>query len=192
MHEKSFSVGIVGAGITGLTLTLGLLSRNVKVRVFERSQDFKEIGAGIGFTPNAEWAMKIVDPRIHAAFKRVATPNAADWFQWVDGYHEQGSDPLLTKEDLLFKIYLGERGFEGCHRADFLSELAQLLPQDTVVFNKHLDTIEESEHEQGLLLRFRDGTTAEVDAGKKEGNVLSSWKGLDSRAAFSLNVHPEQ
>lgn len=68
------------------------------VRVYERARDFHEIGAGIGFTPNAEWAMKVVDPRIHAAFKRVATPNASDWFQWVDAFNETGTDPRETEE----------------------------------------------------------------------------------------------
>ncbi|GLA89626.1 hypothetical protein AtubIFM56815_004113 [Aspergillus tubingensis] len=98
MDTDKFEVAIIGAGITGITLALGLLSRGIPVRVYERARDFHEIGAGIGFTPNAEWAMKVVDPRIHAAFKRVATPNASDWFQWVDAFNETGTDPRETEE----------------------------------------------------------------------------------------------
>ncbi|CAK40122.1 hypothetical protein CBS115989_6865 [Aspergillus niger] len=165
MSTDSIEVAIIGAGITGITLALGLLSRGIPVRVYERARDFHEIGAGIGFTPNAEWAMKVVDPRIQAAFKRVATPNASDWFQWVDGFNESGTDPRETEEQLLFKIYLGERGFEGCHRADFLGELARLLPEGVVTFQKALDTVEPAaDNSLGQLLRFQDGTTATAHA----------------------------
>ncbi|PYH98413.1 FAD/NAD(P)-binding domain-containing protein [Aspergillus ellipticus CBS 707.79] len=163
MATDPIEVAIVGAGITGITLALGLRARNIRVRIFERARDLHEIGAGIGFTPNAEWAMRVVDPRIHAAFKRVATPNASDWFQWVDGFHEAGTDPRETEEPLLFKIYLGERGFEGCHRAEFLGELARLLPEGTVVFQKSLETVETLE-DGAQVLRFQDGSTARAHA----------------------------
>lgn len=165
MDTDKFEIAIIGAGITGITLALGLLSRGIPVRVYERARDFHEIGAGIGFTPNAEWAMKVVDPRIHAAFKRVATPNASDWFQWVDGFNETGTDPRETEEQLLFKIYLGQRGFEGCHRAQLLGELARLLPEGIVTFHKALDTIEPAaDNRLGQLLRFQDGTTVTAHA----------------------------
>ncbi|RAH54465.1 FAD/NAD(P)-binding domain-containing protein [Aspergillus piperis CBS 112811] len=140
MSTDTIGAAIVGAGIKGITLALGLMSRGIPVRVYERARDFHEIGAGIGFTLNAEWAMKVVGPHIHAAFKRVAMPNASDWFQWVDGFNESGTDPRETEEQLLFKIYLGERGFEGCHRAQFLGEPARLLPEDVVTSHKALDT----------------------------------------------------
>ncbi|BCR98472.1 FAD-dependent oxidoreductase [Aspergillus luchuensis] len=161
MSTDTIGVAIIGTGIKGITLALGLMSRGIPVRVYERARDFHEIGAGIGFTLNAEWAMKVVDPRIHAAFKRVAMPNASDWFQWVDGFNEPGTDPRETEEQLLFKIYLGERGFEDCHRAQFLGELARLLPENVVTSHKALDTVEPAADKSlGQLLRFQDGTTA--------------------------------
>ncbi|GAQ45880.1 unnamed protein product [Aspergillus niger] len=79
MDTDKFEVAIIGAGITGITLALGLLSRGIPVRVYERARDFHEIGAGIGFTPNAEWAMK--------------------WStRWVDAFNETGTDPRETEE----------------------------------------------------------------------------------------------
>ncbi|OJZ83170.1 hypothetical protein ASPFODRAFT_35725 [Aspergillus luchuensis CBS 106.47] len=126
MSTDTIGVAIIGAGFKGVTLALGLMSRGIPVRVYERARASHEIGAGIGFNLNAEWAMKVVDPRIHAAFKRVAMPNASDWFQWVDRFNEPGTDPRETEEQLLFKIYLGERGFEGCHRAQFLGNKADV------------------------------------------------------------------
>ncbi|KAL9639041.1 MAG: hypothetical protein Q9164_001176 [Protoblastenia rupestris] len=164
MDENSVEIAIIGGGIAGVTLALGLLSRNIKVRIFERGHSFREIGAGIGFTPNAEWAMKILDPRIHAAFKRVAAQNATDWFQWVDGYHHNSADPNDVDEEVIHKMYLGERGFEGCHRADFLDELVKMMPEGKVEFNKNLDSVVDRGDGEKLLLKFRDGSSEVADA----------------------------
>lgn len=165
MQDEDLEIAIIGGGIGGLTLARGLLARNVPVRVYERAHSLHEIGAGIGFTPNAERAMKIVDPSIHAAFKKVATQNASDWFQWVDGYHETGDDSRLTEEKSLFKLYLGERGFEGCARADFLEELMKSVPAETIEYQRHLDKVVDRGDGEKLLLAFHDGTTAQADAG---------------------------
>lgn len=163
-EEKALEIAIVGGGITGMTLALGLLSRNINVQVYERGSSFREIGAGIGFTPNSEWAMRVLDPRIHAAFKRVAVQNATDWFQWVNGYGPDSAD-RNDHEELVYKMYLGERGFEGCHRADFLDELVQMMPEGKVEFNKNLDSIVDRGDYKKLLLTFRDGSSEEADAG---------------------------
>ncbi|KAA6409141.1 MAG: salicylate 1-monooxygenase [Lasallia pustulata] len=162
-EEKALEIAIVGGGITGMTLALGLLSRNINVQVYERGSSFREIGAGIGFTPNSEWAMRVLDPRIHAAFKRVAVQNATDWFQWVNGYGPDSAD-RNDHEELVYKMYLGERGFEGCHRADFLDELVQMMPEGKVEFNKNLDSIVDRGDYKKLLLTFRDGSSEEADA----------------------------
>jgi len=162
--KDDVEVAVIGGGIAGVTLALGLLSRNINVRIYERGHSFREIGAGIGFTPNAEWAMKVLDPRIHGAFKRVASRNATDWFQWVDGYNHNTSDPNDVDEALIHKMYLGERGFEGCHRADFLEELVKMMPEAKVEFNKYLHSITDRDDGQKLVLNFRDGSTETTDA----------------------------
>ena len=165
-HEESpVEVAIIGGGIAGVTLALGLISRSINVRIYERGRSFREIGAGIGFTSNAEWAMKVCDPRIHAAFKHVAVQNASDWFTWVDGGYINDSDPTDVAEPLVHKMYLGERGFEGCHRAMFLDELVKLMPDGMVEFEKNLDIIEEKDDDGKLRIKFLDGTIAEADVG---------------------------
>ncbi|KAK4697080.1 salicylate hydroxylase, partial [Lecanoromycetidae sp. Uapishka_2] len=163
-EEKSIEVAIIGGGIAGVTLALGLRSRNIKVCIYERGRSFREIGAGIGFTPNAEWAMRVLDPRIHAAFKRVAAQNATDWFHWVDGCSGGGMDGDDVHEELIHKMYLGERGFEGCHRADFLDELVKMMPEGMVGFSKNLDSVVDRGDGEKLLLKFRDGSSEEADA----------------------------
>ncbi|KAE8372513.1 FAD/NAD(P)-binding domain-containing protein [Aspergillus bertholletiae] len=174
MREGSINVAIVGGGITGLALAVGLVARNISVRVYERARNFHEIGAGIGFTSNAEKAMMVVDPSVQAAFKRVATRNTSDWFQWVDGYNEDGEDARHTKETLLFEMYLGERGFEGCRRSEFLAELIKTIPPGVVAFQKGLHRIVDRGEGETLLLAFCDGTTAEAD-------VVIGCDGIHSR-----------
>lgn len=172
-EDLDINVAVVGGGIAGLTLALGLLKRGIAVKVYERASCFREIGAGIGMSPNAERAMLRLDPEIHAAFKRLATPNTEDWFQYVDGYNQSETG---DGEGLLFKVYLGERGFEGCRRTDFLQELAKLLPESCVEFNKNLSTIEEAAKgsDGKIKLIFSDGHCATAD-------VVFGCDGLRSR-----------
>jgi salicylate hydroxylase len=154
-------VAIVGAGIAGITLALGLLARNISVTVYERGSSFNEIGAGIGFTANAERAMKVLDPEIHAAFKRVTVQNGTDWFMWMDGMTEG------EEVGLIHKMYLGERGFEGCHRAQFLDELVKRIPEGVVKFKKNLESLEERSEHGDVVLKFADGSVERADAGER-------------------------
>jgi salicylate hydroxylase len=164
-RDNDIHVAIIGGGIAGVTLALGLLSRGVSTTVYEQGNSFREIGAGIGFTPNAERAMLALDPRIHAAFKRVTVQNGTDWFMWMDG----GSEPRAGNVDgdvgLIHKMYLGERGFEGCARADFLDELVKLIPAETIRFKKRLAEIVDVEGSERVQLKFSDGSNVDTDVG---------------------------
>ena len=168
--DNCVEVGIIGGGIAGVTAALGLLSKGIRVKLYERANCFREIGAGIGLSPNAERAMLLLDPRIHAVFRKLATPNTENWFQYVDGF----SKSRQGDEELLFKVYLGERGFEGCRRTDFLNELVKLLPDDCVEFNKNLVNITEDAENRTVVLRFADGSTSNAD-------VVLGCDGLRSR-----------
>lgn len=170
--DAPFEVAIVGAGIAGLATALGLLARGIPVKIYERAECFHEIGAGIGMSPNSERAMLALDPQIHTAFRNIATPNTEDWFQYVNGFDHS---PHGDGEELLFKVYLGNRGFEGCRRADFLNGMAELVPADCIEFNKDLKAVNEPTSGDGkAVLHFGDGTTAEAD-------VLLGCDGLRSR-----------
>lgn len=161
-QDSRIEIAIIGGGIAGVTTALGLIAKGISVKIYERTKGFREIGAGIGLSPNAERAMILMDPRIHAAFKKLATPNTEDWFQYVDGFNrsEHGDS-----EEPLFKVYLGERGFEGCRRTDFLNELVKMLPEDSVEFNKEVIDITEPSGQTGKInLHFANGSTSEADA----------------------------
>jgi salicylate hydroxylase len=116
--------------------------------------------------------MKRLDGRIHECFRKVATRNTEDWFQYVDGYNSKNGDQDMD-EELIFKLYLGERGFEGCRRSDFLEELVKLIPAEHVRFNRCLASIEEPSGNKAQL-RFTDGSTEEAD-------VVVGCDGIKSR-----------
>lgn len=100
--------------------------------------------------------MKALSPRVQEAYESVATPNGEDYFQWIDGY---------KTDKLLFKLYVGEQGFRGCRRSDFLEALAKTLPSESVKFGKQLESIVEREDET-LLIKCKDETAETADVGE--------------------------
>ncbi|KAL2831659.1 hypothetical protein BJY01DRAFT_260404 [Aspergillus pseudoustus] len=157
-------------------LALGLLRRNIQVTIYEQSQSFREIGAGIAFTANARECLALIDSRLDACVTSVATMNGEDPdnpncnMQFVDGHTH---DPVLhtrVGEDMegkkVYRLYAGERGFEGCHRAQFLESVMRLLPQRTLRFGKRLQEYhlpDRNDREGKICLVFCDGCTAEAD-----------------------------
>lgn len=160
-------IAIVGGGIVGLICALGLIDRGIPVRVYEQADGLRENGAGLAFTKNAVECLKLVSPLASEALRSVQTPNGDtnnpnDHLQWVDGFNQHDpNDPLF--EPVLFKLFVGVNGFEGCHRAHLLEALWKRLPEDTVNFGKKLKAIRD--YEGKVHLEFVDGTTAETDGG---------------------------
>lgn len=173
---RPFHLAIIGAGITGLTLAIGLHVQSqttsskanasaISFTVYERAPTLSaSAGAGIGLSPNAERAMQLIAPQVHQAYELVANPNGEDWFQWVDG----------TTGELLFKLHMGKGCFRGCKRAEFLEELVGCLPRDKVKFGKCLSGVRSATgeeigggaEEEGVILEFEDGSCEVADAGE--------------------------
>ncbi|EAQ91899.1 predicted protein [Chaetomium globosum CBS 148.51] len=88
-------LALIGAGITGTTLSLALTRRNIPHTVYEQAAHPTELGAGLGFGPNAARAMAIADPRVGEAFLRECTKRdvrrgaegegEAVWIEFLDG-----------------------------------------------------------------------------------------------------------
>ncbi|KAH7174606.1 uncharacterized protein B0J16DRAFT_418076 [Fusarium flagelliforme] len=158
-NQKPFDIAIVGGGIAGLTLAIALHRRNIPVTLYERADDFHEIGAGVSFTPNAVQAMKVCHPGVHDAFHKVCTWNAWEskketWFDFLDGTTEE------DKTEFSIKTSLGQN---GVHRAHFLDELIHLLPSDRVKFGKQIEEAHE-DSDGKIRMTFSDGSTAHADA----------------------------
>ncbi|KAI1422728.1 hypothetical protein F5Y12DRAFT_761458 [Xylaria sp. FL1777] len=147
-------VAIVGGGITGVILALGLEKRGVSYTLYERASAFTEIGAGIGFSPNAERALKVVDPRVYEVYKKVASSTEdEDFFQWVDGH---GTNEVIAK------LLIGVDAFQGGRRSDFLEAWSTLIPSWKVKFCKEI--VSALQNEDGrVALKFKDESLDEAD-----------------------------
>ncbi|KAL6165043.1 hypothetical protein ACJQWK_08300 [Exserohilum turcicum] len=136
------------------------------VTVYESASAFGEIGAGVGFEPVMVRTMKLIDPRIAAAFEKCTKGNTVTepprWFTVRFG-DERKKDVQLGEEVFVMPARRGPRG--GVHRAHFLDELVKLVPDGIARFGKRLQNITEAEDGSGdAVLHFADGSTAQHNA----------------------------
>ncbi|KAL7621713.1 hypothetical protein AAE478_009040 [Parahypoxylon ruwenzoriense] len=151
---SSIHVAIVGGGITGVILALALQKRGVNYTLYERAPTFTEIGAGIGFSPNAERALTFIDPEVHRVYKQVASSSKEkEYFQWVDGHRSN---------EIVARLLIGVDSFQGGRRYDFLEAWSKLIPRDKIKFYKEIVSIADKDT-GGVSLHFRDGTVDKAD-----------------------------
>ncbi|KAK0736638.1 hypothetical protein B0T21DRAFT_441274 [Apiosordaria backusii] len=171
-------LALIGAGITSLTLSIRLSALQIPHTIYEQSPSLTELGAGLGFGPNAVRALEHIDPRLVETFNKTATfvgtpspegrkilereggGNEGDkvWIEFLDGTKQGGN---VTPE---FVIKAGNgRGHAAVHRGKWLDVLAGLVTAE-IKFGKRLVDIIDSEGVGGKVkLVFGDGTVAEAD-----------------------------
>ncbi|ETN46460.1 uncharacterized protein HMPREF1541_00645 [Cyphellophora europaea CBS 101466] len=182
LREAPLRVAIIGGGISGLSTLLGILHHCPRTRViphlYEAASKFSEIGAGVGFGPNAVRSMHVVDPALHASYQRIAAKapvverdgkKMVAWHYFImgmDGRGVSGINDLKGLEEVPGATPYNHNTTHNVHRAAFLEEMLKLLrskdQHDYVTFNKRLDDIVKCG--DGLRLSFADGSTDEVDA----------------------------
>lgn len=165
--ENPFTVALIGGGIGGLSLAVGLSQHNVPFHVYEGALAFAEIGAGVGFGPNARQAMALIDPRIKKGYDKHATTNYNEdnkdhFFQFRMGMDGRGRTEGLKAGCLISEPGGEGKGMNMIHRARFLDELIALIPSECASFGKRLRNVEAVE--EGVRMYFEDGTTAEASA----------------------------
>ncbi|KAI6091461.1 mannitol 1-phosphate dehydrogenase [Hypoxylon rubiginosum] len=200
--SNPFDIAIVGGGISGLTLAISLYKQNVPVTVYESASKFGEIGAGVGFGPNAVRAMALISPEIVEGFKRCVThgERKEDWFTvrvgdhrmaGPNGFLRQKENEGLKVGDPIFEIHYTNNDLAGgVHRAHFLDELLKLIPASVSKLGKRLVDISTAvDGSQDAVLHFSDGTTAQHSAVVGCDGIKSKTReillGVDARAVFS-------
>ena len=73
--QPPFTIGIIGGGLAGLTLSIALTHHGIPHKIYEAAKAFSEIGAGIAMGPNSVLALSLIDPRLKECFMRCATYN---------------------------------------------------------------------------------------------------------------------
>ncbi|KAL4903105.1 hypothetical protein BDW74DRAFT_169053 [Aspergillus multicolor] len=159
---KEFTVAIVGGGMGGLSLAVGLLRRQIPVKIYEAAAEFKEVGLGLTIGPAAHRAMPLIDPKIREIYDNLITTHADSpgyerykdtWFEVVRSTDDEELDGKLVL-DLKAK----PSGQTTVRRADFLDALVKLVPEGVAHFGKRLSTLTETG--EGMYVQFEDGTSA--------------------------------
>ncbi|KAH8886172.1 FAD/NAD(P)-binding domain-containing protein [Thozetella sp. PMI_491] len=156
--SKNFELAVIGGGIAGLTLAIALHKRDLNVNLYEQAHHFREIGAGVSFSPNAVQAMDICGDGVYDAFLTVATHNG--WESKAKVYFDYFDESKSQEAIFSFTTSMGQNGLQ---RWQFLEKLSSALPSERAHFGKHLDDIHEASDGK-LIMKFRDGSTAEADA----------------------------
>ena len=163
-------IGIVGAGVGGLTAAIALQKQGHRVTVVEQSAKFSHVGADINLTPNVVRALDGVG--VGAGIRRTgARPTFRISRDWDTGLETS----RLPMGDTAEKLYGAPQ--LTIHRADIIAALAEAFPIANIQFNKRLKTVTESE--QGVTLLFEDGTQDTVD-------MVVGADGIHSRVRTAL------
>ena len=156
MTHSALRIGIVGAGIGGLSLALALRERGLHAEVFEQAAELTEIGAAIALSANA---IREFD-RLGLAGQLAATstiPTELIYRHWRDG-HRIAAHPV-SQDDWYAKQF-GAPYF-GIHRADLQKILSGAIDAEHLHLGCRLVNL--SEQSDSVRLTFGNGRTHEAD-----------------------------
>lgn len=140
---------VIGSGIGGLSAAIALSKVGVKVEVYERTSELKEVGAGIMLYPNAITALRKLD--VYDAVARAGSFGHHGKYVTRDG-------KVLVELNFETVGLAGES--IGIHRADLQDALADHFGRDRIYLGKSLISFEQNGQIQA---KFADGSTAEAD-----------------------------
>lgn len=170
-------LALIGAGITSLTLSIRLSALAIPHTIYEQSASLTELGAGLGFGPNAVRALEYIDPRLVEIFNKTATfvgnPSQQGkellvqegkgvdervWIEFLDGTKQGGGETLKPE----FVITAGNgRGHAAVHRGQWLDVLGGLADKERIMFGKRVVDVVCLDGKMRIV--FADGTEAGAD-----------------------------
>jgi len=164
------AVLVVGGGIGGLVAALALARKGVPVRLFEQSDQFKEIGGGIQLAPNVFRMFEILG--LTEEIRRLATfPENLIMLDATTG-REVTRLPVGGQS---FLARFGGYPYAVVHRADLLhSLLSACRTYPSVELNLSKKALRFEESRDSVRLHFDDGTVV-------QGPALIGADGLWSR-----------
>ena len=183
-------VGVVGAGPAGLTLCHALRAEGYSVRVFERRDSFRPVGAAVFLHPFACNSLRAVSPKLEQQLLEVATVIDKLSFETLGDAPSFKFDKMGEATRVLGAPFLAVRFW------DMLCALKLGLPDECFAFGHQLDRFEQHGGEEGgVTLHFAEGKPPcrvryLIDAGGIRSTTRKQLTG-DSpipcvRATFSL------
>ena len=153
-------IAISGGGLAGATLVHALLKHpHLDVHIFESASEFKEAGAAVGITRNAQAALDLIGPSAAQCLQDAGgVPQNKVRFMLAQGDHPN------CQIDEAKPAFPGQRLTTIVHRAAFLRELLASVPPERMHTSKKLERVERLGGEHGpLTLHFVDGSSHECD-----------------------------
>lgn len=150
MNDTSLRVAIVGGGIGGLTVANALIRRGVQVQLYEQAPQLGEIGAGVMLAPNGVRLLARLGFGEQIARLGAPLTDGAYFYR-----HEGTSVSHIVSSDFEGNVR------HGFHRADLISLLSAALPSEVVHLGERCVAFHQ--HEDGAVLEFESGRSAEAD-----------------------------
>ena len=150
-------IGIVGAGIGGLTAAIALQQRGLNVVVYEQSPELGEIGAGLTIGPNANRVLSALG--LEDAMESLASATAhAGILHYKTGerlnYMRRGAESYIQEYGAVSRLV---------HRADVHAVLERAFNTggEGLKLDHHLIDIEQ--YDDQVTLQFSNGQTEHCD-----------------------------
>ena len=165
--NKKLRIGIVGAGIGGLTAAIALQQRGLSVVVHEQAAVLGEVGAGITVGPNANRVLAALGLEAELAALADPSPHVGTLDHKTGerlAYSLRGRDEYLKLYGAVSRLM---------HRADLHAVLERAFnPAGSALqLGQQLKSVQQDD--DGVTLQFANGTTDRCD-------VLVACDGLKS------------
>ncbi|KAH6900629.1 hypothetical protein B0T10DRAFT_33098 [Thelonectria olida] len=156
--SSKFDVAIAGGGIAGLITAIALLKHpGVRVQVYERASEFREIGASIGLGPNGLRSLEALGVE-NALVGDVCQRQKSEWPMI---YRHWKTEEVLG-HDVHHTVKTKKHFTARYHRAHLHQALLENLPRDIIHLGKKTVDVK-ADPETGATLYFEDGTSAQAD-----------------------------
>jgi salicylate hydroxylase len=170
MNQK-LRVALVGGGLGGLTAALALTRDGFDAHVFEQADHLRELGAGIGLSPNALKVLREFGLE-HAVRECGAVTEAIVGRDWTTG-RELYRTALKGANEIRFGLSNVQ-----IHRGDLLGILASSISASQIHLNSRCVAVSSSNHRAGLTL---------ADGVREEFDLLVGCDGIRSNVRTALH-----
>ncbi|MEQ8410816.1 MAG: FAD-dependent monooxygenase [Erythrobacter sp.] len=153
MTREPVKVAIIGGGIGGLTAGIALRRAGFEPVIYERAEEFGEVGAGISLSPNA---VKGLEALGLGDFLARTSNEPLDQFL----FHWKTGEELLCYDRRETRQVYGAAYYQ-LHRADLMAGLVEAFGPGNCVMGAALARLDEDA--DGMRLAFADGREARAD-----------------------------